>query len=185
MQNYRTQDGGQASEVYFKDVEVKANALLGCEGKSLASIEAVIERATLAICAESIGAMKAALAKTVEYAKTRVQFGVAISKFQALQHRMADMYVELELAKSLVLMTAIKLDQSADKLSKNELSKAVSAMKSQVGNAARLIGQDAVQIHGGVGVTEELDVGHYFKRLTMIEIMFGNTDFHINRFTVS
>ncbi len=178
IQGYRTQDGGRAAEVRLENVQVGADQLLGGENRALPIIESVLDRATLAICAEAVGAMEVATAKTVEYTKTRVQFGVSISKFQALQHRMADMFIEQQQAKSIVLMAAMKLDQAGE-----DASKSVAAMKSLVGRASKKIGQEAVQIHGGIGVTDELDVGHYFKRMTMIDLMFGNSDYQTQRFT--
>ena len=177
VQSYRTQDGARAAEIKLNNVEVSAASLLGAEGQALPVIESVLQRATLAICAEAVGAMEVAYQKTVEYTKTRVQFGVPIAKFQALQHRMADMFVEHQQAKSIVLMAAMKLDQGGE-----GAAKAISAMKVCVGKAARAVGQEAVQIHGGIGVTDELDVGHYFKRLTMIELLFGNTAYHTQNF---
>ncbi|MAZ90204.1 MAG: pimeloyl-CoA dehydrogenase small subunit [Cellvibrionaceae bacterium] len=180
VQSYRTQDGARAAEVKLNNVEVTADSLLAAEGKALPIIEDVIQRATLAICAEAVGAMEVAYQKTVEYTKTRVQFGVPIAKFQALQHRMADMFIEHQQAKSIVLMAAMKLDQGGE-----GVAKAVSAMKARIGKAGRAVGQEAVQIHGGIGVTEELDVGHYFKRLTMIELLFGNTAYHTQNFARS
>ncbi len=176
-QAYRTQDGGRAAEVRLENVLVSADQLLGTEGEALSVIESVLDRATLAICAEAVGAMEVIIQKTVEYTKTRVQFGVPIAKFQALQHRMADMFIEQQQAKSIVLMAAMKLDQdSADS------AKSIAAMKSLVGRASRKVGQEAIQIHGGIGVTDELDVGHYFKRMTMIELLFGNSDYQTQRF---
>lgn len=177
IKSYRTQDGGRAAEVHLENVAVPADKLLGEEGKALPVMNQVINRAILSICAEAVGAMEMSYKKTVEYTKTRVQFGVPIAKFQALQHRMADMFVEHQQAKSIVLMAAMKLDQGGA-----EADKAVSAMKSRIGKAGRKIGQESIQIHGGIGVTEELDVGHYFKRLTMIELLFGTSDFHTQRF---
>lgn len=177
INSYRTQDGGRAAEVHLEKVRVPAERLLGLEGQALPAINHAINRAILAVCAEAVGAMEVVLRKTVEYSKTRVQFGVPIGSFQALQHRMADMFIEHQQAKSIVLMAAMKVDQRGP-----EADKAVSAMKSRIGKAGRKIGQEAIQIHGGIGVTEELDVGHYFKRLTMIELLFGNGDFHTQRF---
>lgn len=177
---YATVDGHQAAEVYLQDVKVPAAALIGTAGEALPVIEKVIDRATLAICAEAVGAMESAYKKTVEYTQTRKQFGVAIGSFQALQHRMADMFIECEQARSILQMAAMQMDAND-----GVAAKAVSAAKSRVGKAARLIGQEAVQLHGGIGVTEELDVGHLFKRLTTIQFMFGSTDFHTRRFTES
>ena len=178
IQAYRTQDGGRASEVRLENVLVSADQLLGIEGQALAVIESVVDRATLAVCSEAVGAMEVIIAKTVEYTKTRVQFGVPIAKFQALQHRMADMFIEQQQAKSIVLMAAMKLDQGSD-----DSAKSIAAMKSLVGRASRKVGQEAIQIHGGIGVTDELDVGHYFKRMTMIELLFGNSDYQTQRFS--
>jgi alkylation response protein AidB-like acyl-CoA dehydrogenase len=178
IQSYRTQDGGRAAEVRLNNVNVTTENLLGTEGSALPTIEAVLDRATLAVCAEAVGAMEIATAKTVEYTKTRKQFGTSISKFQALQHRMADMFIEQQQAKSIVLMAALKIDEGGI-----EASKAVAAMKSLVGRASRKVGQETIQIHGGIGVTDELDIGHYFKRMTMIDLMFGNSDYQTQRFS--
>jgi alkylation response protein AidB-like acyl-CoA dehydrogenase len=179
MRSYTAVDGHRAAEVHLDKVKVAADALLGSEGQALAAIEQVVDRATLAVSAEAVGALACLLQKTVEYTKTRKQFGVAIGTFQALQHRMADMFVECELARSIVIMAAMKLDSSA---SDAEKTKAVAAAKSRVGRAMRLVGQEAVQIHGGIAVTDELDVGHYFKRVTTIEHQFGDTDYHTMRY---
>jgi alkylation response protein AidB-like acyl-CoA dehydrogenase len=178
IQSYRTQDGGRAAEVRLNNVNVTTENLLGTEGSALPTIEAILDRATLAVCAEAVGAMEIATAKTVEYTKTRKQFGTSISKFQALQHRMADMFIEQQQAKSIVLMAALKIDEGGI-----EASKAVAAMKSLVGRASRKVGQETIQIHGGIGVTDELDIGHYFKRMTMIDLMFGNSDYQTQRFS--
>ena len=175
--DYTTVDGFRAAEVKFTDVKVRADQILGTPGGALKTIEMVVNRATLAVCAEAVGAMEVLYKKTVEYCQTRKQFGVAIAKFQALQHRMADMYIEYELAKSMLLMAAMQLDANQD-----SASNAISAAKNRIGKAARRVGQEAVQLHGGVGVTHELDVGHYFKRLTTIQFMFGSSDFHMQRY---
>lgn len=175
--SYQTVDGQRGAELYFENVSVPAANLLGEEGKGLPALRTVMERATLAICADAVGAMEVTYRKTVEYTKTRKQFGVPIAKFQALQHRMADMFIEHEQAKSIMLMAAMKCDSAG-----GVDAKAISAAKSRIGKAARLIGQEAVQLHGGIGVTDELDVGHYFKRLTTIQFTFGSTDWHTQRF---
>ncbi|GAB2884190.1 acyl-CoA dehydrogenase family protein [Microbulbifer echini] len=176
-QCYRTVDGHRAAEVKFKNVKVPEANRIGVEGTALPAIEKSIDRATLALCAEAVGAMEKIYKKTVEYTKTREQFGVAIGKFQALQHRMVDMFTEYEQARSILLMAVLQWDSN-----KGAAPKAVSAAKSRIGKAARLIGQEAIQIHGGIGVTEELDVSHFFKRLTTIQYLFGSTDFHTLRF---
>ena len=177
IQGYETVDGFQGADLTFNNLSVSSDNLLGDEGAGLAALDYVIDRATLAVCAEAIGAMEIAYKKTVEYTKTRKQFGVPIAKFQALQHRMADMFIEHEQAKSIMLMAAMKCD-AAGGIDK----KTISAAKSRIGKAARKVGQESVQLHGGIGVTDELDVGHYFKRLTTIQFIFGSTDFHTQRF---
>ncbi|MCV6624510.1 MAG: acyl-CoA dehydrogenase, partial [Cellvibrionaceae bacterium] len=173
-QAYKLQDGSNGAEVQFNNAKA---TLIGTAGEALPVVEAVMDRALLAVCAEAVGAMEVSTAKTVEYTKTRVQFGVPISKFQALQHRMADMFIEQQQAKSILVMAAMKLDQ--DPVAGR---KAVAAAKYRIGKAARKVGQESVQIHGGIGVTDELDVGHFFKRLTMLEMLFGNSDYHGRRF---
>ena len=172
-------DGQKSSEIDFADVTVSASARLGEQGNALMAIEKVIDKAIIAVSAEAVGVLETLLQKTVEYSKTRKQFGTVIGTFQALQHRMADMFIECQLARSIVVMAAMKLDGSAGQMEK---TKAVSAAKSRVGKAIRKVSQEAVQIHGGIGVTNELDVGHYLKRATALDIMFGNTDYHIERF---
>ncbi|GAB1266517.1 acyl-CoA dehydrogenase family protein [Aurantivibrio infirmus] len=176
--SYETVDGQHGAEIRFDKVSVPASDLLGQEGEALAALEKTIDLAALAVSAEAVGAMEVAYKKTVEYTKTRKQFGVPISSFQALQHRMADMFIQHEQAKSTLLMAAMKCDGSTNGTD----PKAISAAKSRVGKSARLVGQESIQIHGGIGVTDELDVGHYFKRLTTIQFIFGSTDFHTQRF---
>lgn len=172
-------DGKKSAEVTLADVRVPASTRLGEAGSALPALEKIIDRATVAVSAEAVGAMEALLTKTVEYSKTRKQFGTAIGTFQALQHRMADMFIECQLARSIVIMAAMKLDSGEDDVEK---AKAVSAAKSRVGKAIRKVSQEAIQIHGGIGMTEELDVGHLFKLVTAAEILFGNTDYHTERF---
>ena len=177
--NYTNVDGHRAAEITFSNVSVPADRLLGTPGKALPALEYVTDRAIVAVCAEAVGALDSLLNKTVEYTKTRKQFGTAIATFQALQHRMADMFIECQLARSIVMMAAMQLDNDvpmADKM------RAVSAAKSRVGKAIRKVGQEAVQLHGGIGITDELDVGHLFKRITAIETLFGNSDYHTARF---
>lgn len=176
---YQNVDGHSAAQITFKNVTVDAGSCLGKEGSALGALSKAVDRATIAVAAEAVGGMDSLLQKTVEYSKTRKQFGVAIGTFQALQHRMADMFVECQLAKSIVMMAAMKLDSSA---SDQEKAKAVSAAKSRVGKAIFKVGQEAVQLHGGIGMTDELDVAHLFKRVTAIETLFGNTDFHTSRY---
>lgn len=177
--SYTTVDGHRAAQISFKDVRVPLAKLLGAQGEALSAMNSVVDRATLCVSAEAVGALDMLLQKTVEYSKTRKQFGTAIGTFQALQHRMADMFIECQLARSIVMMAAMKLDSD---ISDAEKERAVSAAKSRVGRAIRKVGQEAVQLHGGIGITNELDVGHLFKRVTGIETLFGNTDFHTARF---
>ena len=141
-------------------------------------LEQVIDRAILAVGAEAVGAMEVAYKATVEYTKQREQFGQPIGQFQVLQHRMVDMFMEHEQSKSLMFMAAMRMDEGYGDAAK----KAVSAFKVQVGKSGRFVGQQAVQLHGGMGMTDELSVGHYFKRLTTIDTLFGNVDFHLKRF---
>jgi alkylation response protein AidB-like acyl-CoA dehydrogenase len=175
--DYPTWDGGRASEVTFENVEVPAGRMIGPADGALPLIERVIDEAIAATCADATGAMKVLVDATVEYSKQRKQFGVPIGKFQVLQHRMVDMFVNYEQAVSITLMVTLKLDES-----EIERKKAASAAKAEIGKAGRFVGQGAVQIHGGMGMTDELNVGHYFKRLTMIDALYGSTDHHLKRF---
>ena len=178
LRNYPTVDGRRASEITLENVEVTSSCLLAEEGKGFKELEKAIDSATLAICAEAIGAMEVLYKTTVEYTKIRKQFGQAIGKFQVLQHRMVDMFMEYEQSKSLLYMATIKQAEKAE-----DSKKAISGLKYQVGKAAKFIGQQAVQLHGGMGVTDELNVGHFFKRLTTIITIFGNTDYHLKRYS--
>jgi alkylation response protein AidB-like acyl-CoA dehydrogenase len=174
---YATIDGARAAEIELASVRLAAGAELGDAGAATqAALARVIDRATLCVCAEAVGAMAMLLAKTVEYTRTRKQFGVSLASFQALQHRMTGMFIELEQSRSILTMALMAADAG------EPLARPVSAAKSRIGRAARLIGQEAIQLHGGIGVTEELDVGHYVKRLTAIENLFGNSDWHLRRF---
>jgi pimeloyl-CoA dehydrogenase small subunit len=175
--DYPTVDGLRASEVTFENVALGADALVGAEGAGLPLIERVVDEGIAALSAEAIGAMKVLNDTTVEYCKTRKQFGVPIGKFQVLQHRMVDMFMNYEQSVSITYMVTLKLSES-----ETERKKAAAAAKVQIGKAGRFIGQNAVQLHGGMGMTDELNVGHYFKRLTMIDTMFGNVDHHLKRY---
>ena len=174
--DYETVDGRRASEVYFENALIPADALIGEEGAALPLIEQVTDEAIAAQCAEACGAMKVAHAQTLEYTKQRKQFGVPIGKFQVLQHRMVDMYTAYETSVSLTYLATLRLGDS-----ERERKRAVSSAKVGVGQAARLVGQEAVQIHGGNGVTDEYAIGHYFKRLTIFDSEFGNVDHHMKR----
>ena len=175
--DYPTVDGLRASEVTFENVEVPAANLIGALDNGLELVEQVTDTAIAAHASEAVGAMKVLLDATVEYSKTRKQFGVPIGKFQALQHRMVDMFMNYEQSASIALMVTLKLGEDTV-----ERKKAASAAKVQIGKAGRFIGQNAVQIHGGMGMTDELNVGHYFKRLTMLDTLYGNVDHHLKRY---
>ena len=179
MRAYPTQDGARAADIRLAKVAVGADALIGTAGNALPVIERALDYANAALCAEAVGVMSALNEVTLEYLKTRKQFGVPIGNFQALQHRMADMVIATEQARSMATLAAVRVD-SADA---GERCRAVAAAKAYVSQSARLVGQQAVQLHGGMGVVDELNVSHYFKRLTMIGLTFGDADYHLGRFS--
>jgi pimeloyl-CoA dehydrogenase small subunit len=172
---YPTQDGLRAAEVSLAGVEVAADRVIREDG--LPIIERVVDEAIAALAAEAVGAMAEMHTLTVDYLKTRKQFGVAIGGFQALQHRAVDMFVALEQARSMA-MFAIMMSAEDDP---DVRSRASSGAKVQIGRSAKIVGQGAIQLHGGVGMTMELKVGHYFKRATMIDVMFGDADHHLTK----
>jgi pimeloyl-CoA dehydrogenase small subunit len=174
---YPTQDGLHAADITFTGVEVGADAAIGDPEDSLPLIEQVVDDARIAMCAEAVGAMDESLKSTVEYLKTRTQFGVPIGSFQVLQHRAADMFVAVEQARSMSMFATM----AADFEDARERANAVAAAKVQIGKSAKFVGQQAIQLHGGIGMTMEAKIGHYFKRLTMIETTFGDTDYHLRR----
>ena len=176
--DYPTVDGQRASELILDNVELDVASRLGEEGQGLNILQQAIDFATLAIGSEAVGCMEVLYKDTVEYCKNREQFGQPIGKFQVLQHRMVDMFMEHEQSKSLMFMAAMRWDEGYGA----EAQKAVSAFKVQVGKSGKFVGQSAVQLHGGMGMTDELNIGHYFKRLTIIDTMFGNVDHHLKRF---
>src|SRR6202030_1756933 len=174
---YPTQDGLHAADITFTGVEVGADSAIGDPENALPLIERVVDEARTAMCAEAVGAMDESLKTTVEYLKTRKQFGVAIGSFQTLQHRAADMFVAVEQARSMSLFATMAVDFEDAK----ERATAVAAAKVQIGKSLKFVGQQSIQLHGGIGMTQEAKIGHYFKRLTMIENSFGDTDFHMRR----
>jgi pimeloyl-CoA dehydrogenase small subunit len=176
---YPTQDGLHAADITFTGVEVGADAVIGDPENGLALIERVVDDARIALCAEAVGVMDESLKSTVEYLKTRKQFGVPIGSFQTLQHRAADMFVALEQARSMAMFAAMAGDFDDAK----ERATAVAAAKVQIGKSGKFVGQQSIQLHGGIGMTMEAKIGHYFKRLTMIENTFGDTDYHLRRVT--
>jgi pimeloyl-CoA dehydrogenase small subunit len=178
---YPTQDGLHAADITFTGVEVDADAAIGDPENALPLIERVVDEARTAICAEAVGAMDESLKATIEYLKTRKQFGVPIGSFQTLQHRAADMFVAVEQARSMSMFATMASDFEDSK----ERATAVAAAKVQIGKSLKFVGQQSIQLHGGIGMTQEAKIGHYFKRLTMIENTFGDTDYHLRRVTES
>jgi alkylation response protein AidB-like acyl-CoA dehydrogenase len=173
--DYPTVDGARASEVYFENVHVGADAMIRAEGEALPLVEQVVDEAIAAVCAEGAGVVRKLHEGTLDYSRQRKQFGKAIGEFQVLQHRMVDMFMEVEQAVSMTLMATLRLDEA-------DRSKHVSSAKNKIARGARFVGQSAVQIHGGIGISNELAIGHYFKRATMIESQFGDADFHLARY---
>jgi pimeloyl-CoA dehydrogenase small subunit len=178
---YRTQDGMRAAEVALIDVRVEPQDVIGDPEGAYPLIERVVDEAIAASSAEAVGAMGEALDMTVDYLKTRKQFGVPIGSFQALQHRASDMVVALEQARSMMMLATMMAGEE----NATERRKAISAAKVQVGRSARFVGQQAIQLHGGIGMTMEYKLGHLFKRLTMIDVMFGDADYHLERLSQS
>jgi pimeloyl-CoA dehydrogenase small subunit len=174
---YPTQDGLHAADITFTGVEVGADSAIGDPENALPLIEQVVDDARIAMCAEAVGAMDESLKSTVEYLKTRTQFGVPIGSFQVLQHRAADMFVAVEQARSMSMFATMAADFEDAKARAN----AVAAAKVQIGKSGKFVGQQAIQLHGGIGMTMEAKIGHYFKRLTMIENTFGDSDYHLRR----
>ena len=176
VSEYPTVDGRRAGDVVFNDVLLSADALIGEEGRALPLIEQVADEAIAALCAEALGVASRLLDDTIDYTRQRRQFGQPIAQFQVLQHRMVDMYMQLEMARSATYLATMKL--AADPV---ERALAASTAKVTVANACKFIGQNAVQLHGGMGMTDELAVSHYFRRATVIESEFGSADFHLAR----
>jgi alkylation response protein AidB-like acyl-CoA dehydrogenase len=172
---YPTVDGLRAAEVTLSRVRVAADAVIGEPGDAFTLIERVVGGAIAALAAEAVGAMAAMHELTVDYLKTRKQFGAPIGNFQVLQHRAADMLIALEEARSLALLATMMVDER----NATERRRAIAAAKVQIGRSGRIVGQGAIQLHGGIGMTMEYKVGHYFKRVTMIDSLFGNADHHL------
>jgi alkylation response protein AidB-like acyl-CoA dehydrogenase len=175
---YPTYDGMRAAEVTFDNVTISPESVIGVLDHGHALLEAVVDRGIAAVCAEAVGCMSALQAATLEYLKTRQQFGVPIGKFQVLQHRMVDLLMQVEQARSMALLAAVKVD-SPDAA---ERRRTLSAAKEFIGRAGRFVWQQAIQLHGGMGMTDELPVGHYAKRLQAIDTLFGEGDLHLDRF---
>lgn len=175
--NYPMMDGQRVANVTFKDVALPADALLGEEGQALGLVEALVDEAIIALAAEAVGIMGVLNAKTLEYAKTREQFGVAIGSYQALQHRMVDTMMAYEQCKSLLFKALCEYKQDPAMAAET-----IHALKVLIDRNGKHVFGEAIQIHGGMGMTDELDIGHYAKRLMMINTTFGDANFHRNRF---
>jgi len=178
LRTYATRDGGRAADIAFDQVRLPAEALLGAEGGALPQIEQALDEATLAVCAESIGVLRRLMRDTLDYVRQRKQFGVPIASFQVLQHRLADMHMALEQAEALTLGVGEAL---ATFTTPQARARAVSSAKVAVAKACRAVAQGAVQLHGGMGMTEELAVGHCVRRATLIEGQFGPPAWHLRR----
>jgi len=178
VHGYRTLDGMRAADIVFSGVEVGDDAMIGDADRALPLIEAVVDFATALICAEAVGAIRYANDATLEYMKTRQQFGVPIGSFQALQHRMVDLFIEYEQVQSMASLACAGVDTEGDAEARKRV---VSAAKVRVADACRRVSQESVQLHGGMGMTEELKVSHTFRRLTTIAQQFGDADYHLKR----
>ena len=176
--DYPTVDGQRASEVYFENVSVPVEAQIGPHDDALPLIARVMDEANAAVCAEACGVLRRLQEDTVAYTRQRKQFGQPISQFQVLQHRMVDMFIGLEQSISMTYMAHIKLGEE----DAEARSKGVAAARVQIGKALKFVGQNAIQLHGGMGMTDEMAIGHYFKRATILESLFGNTDHHLARY---
>lgn len=176
-ESYTTVDGRRAATVRFDDVEVNADSLLGERDHAFQIVETQIDEAIVAMGGEAVGTMQMLLDATVEYTKTREQFGQAISNFQVLQHRMVDMYLRLEETRSLLFDAAIQVDNKSD-----NAAKACAALKVKLCEAGRFVSQQALQLHGGIGMTDELGVSHYFKRLQVLGLMYGDEDYYLEKY---
>ena len=175
---YPMQDAQRGADIELVNVSLGADALLGARGKAQAAIDYALDVACAALCAEAVGVMTELQKITIEYLKTRKQFGRALGTNQALQHRAVDMLMHVEMSRSMALEAAVSVDNTDAR----ERSKAISGAKTLINQACRFVGQNAVQLHGGIGVTHELNTSHYFKRLTMISVTFGDADWHLARY---
>jgi alkylation response protein AidB-like acyl-CoA dehydrogenase len=179
MTPFKTMDNQRGADVKFDGVQVRSDALVGAEGAAMPVIEETVDFATALLCAEAVGAMQFANDTTLEYLKTRKQFGATIGSFQALQHRMVEMFVTVEQARSMTYLACSKVDTTTDA---TERARIVSGAKIKIADACRQISQESIQLHGGMGMTEEMKVSHTFRRLTLIAQQFGDADAHLQRF---
>lgn len=173
--DYRLIDGSPVSDLELHNVKVSADAVIGAEGQAFAALDFAFSHAIVALCAEAVGAMEKVISTTRDYLMTRKQFGVPIGSFQALQHRMADMVCEVEQSRAMLYRALAYLDADDPAQRRH----AVSAAKAQIGRSGKFVGGQGIQLHGGIGMTEEYCIGHYFKRLTVIDALFGNQQFHL------
>jgi alkylation response protein AidB-like acyl-CoA dehydrogenase len=178
INSFSTVDGQSCSEISFENVKLNKSNIIATGNDAANLLKETINLATLCICAEAVGCMESCYYKTLEYTKGREQFGQPISGFQVLQHRMVDMFIESELAKSLLIKAMLEVNNRSD-----EMYKHVSALKSYVGKSGKLSAKEAVQLHGGMGVSEEMMIGHYLKKMISIDALFGNADYHLKTFS--
>ena len=178
LKTARTLDGQRASEVILENVSVDADAMLGTEGEAFDVVEKVIDLAICAVSAEAVGAMRRVNAITTDYVKTREQFGAPIGSNQVIKHRLADMLIEEEQSTAMANMAAMRADLDA-----GDHVQVASATKARIGEAAKFVGEQGIQLHGGIGMTDEYPIGHYYKRLQTIERLFGNVDYHLRRYS--
>jgi len=178
VRDTRTIDGLRAAEIVLDDVVVGAEAMLGTEGGAYAAIDAITDVGAAALCAEAVGVMETLGAQTLDYIKQRQQFGQPIGRFQVNQHKAANVFIHTEMSKSMAYLAAMRA-QSSDA---NERRRAVSAAKVHIGKSGRFIAENAIQMHGGMGVTDELPAAHYAKRLVMIDFWLGDIEHHLDRF---
>ena len=177
LQTYPTIDEYRASEVVIENLKISSDMVLGEVDKAYPVVEEVIDLATIAACSEAVGVLQVLKDSTIDYCKQRKQFGQPISKNQAIQHKLVDMMIEYEQAKS-ILYAAVTADLS----NADERKKAVSGAKARIGQSIKFVGESAIQLHGGMGMVDEYMISHYFKRATMLGVLFGNVDFHMKRF---
>jgi alkylation response protein AidB-like acyl-CoA dehydrogenase len=181
LKPYPLMGGGYAADIRLDQVRVGAAARIGAAGAGFAPLDTALDHATVAACAQALGAMNALLERTGNYLKVRKQFGTPIGSFQVLQHRLVDMFVEVEQSRSMVMMSSVRVESAEPAVRR----RAVSAAKAYLGQSSKFVAQQAVQLHGGIGVTEELDVGHYFRQLTAFGSLYGSREYHLRRFAAT
>ncbi|MDM4771450.1 acyl-CoA dehydrogenase family protein [Solimonas sp. SE-A11] len=181
LKPYPVMGGGYAADIRLDRVRLEATALIGAADAGFAPLEAALDHATVAACAQALGAMNALLERTGNYLKVRKQFGTPIGSFQALQHRLVEMFVEVEQSRSMVVMSSVRVESAEPAVRR----RAVSAAKAYLGQSSKFVAQQAVQLHGGIGVTEELDVGHYFRQLSAFGTLYGSREYHLRRFAAT